>query len=204
MFCKYCGASIATDSLFCSSCGKSVNSEEIGQNEKKNGETNTWFYQNNNHLVIRMSYEEMVNKIKNGVIDFNGKVRADKDSEWTPLSNSVFASIIDNLPPRQVSISDKWVWCLAILPILIPILLKRFGILPSTFTYDWIICVFFNGLFLILDKNEIEKSGIYESWSYLGIILVPLYLVIREVKTNHNYSPAIINAFILAVDIFIL
>lgn len=208
MFCKYCGAKIADDSVFCSSCGKNLKSEETNQPAKeldKKENSGAWFYRDDFHKGGPITYDELVSKIKNREIDFDGEVKNDEGGkEWIPLSKSVFASTIKEVPARQISISDKWVWCLAILPVLVPIVLHKVGILPSQNTYDWIICVGLNILFFMLDKKEIEDAGLFESWSYLGIVLVPLYLVMREVKTNHNYAPAIVNLFLFAVELFIL
>lgn len=206
MFCKYCGASIADDSVFCSSCGKNLKSEGTTQpvvEPEKKEIADTWFYHDDFRKGGPITYGEMVQKIKKREIDFDGEVKANKaNSVWIPFDKSVFASTIKEIPARQIFISDKWVWCLAILPALIPIVLHKVGILPSQSIYDWIIGLGLNILFFMLDKKEIEDAGFFESWSYLGIVLVPLYLVMREVKTNHNYAPAIVNIFLFAVELF--
>ena len=208
MFCKYCGAQISVDSLFCSNCGKNIKSEGKNQSISETGNidfSDTWYYQDDFHEGGPFTFDEMVSKIKKREIDYDGAVKTNKESDdWIPLVESVFASVIENVPPRQISISDKWIWCLAILPMLITMIFHNVAVLSPLSNYDWIICIVLNGLFIILDKKDIEDAGFFESWSYLGIIIVPLYLIIREIKTNHNYAPAIINAFLLAVDLFIL
>ena len=227
MFCKYCGATLDDDSLFCAECGRRLGTvanlksekpvqaketEPIEIKEKKQEQkSEKWLYYDCDvaYSCGPLSYEEMADKIRNGEVNFNGMVKKENDRDWVLLNKSVFVPVLNEwskgagIKERKVSISDRWVWCLAILPTLVSIALRQLGVLTPGAPFDWAICVGLNALFFFLDRQEIEKVGITESWTYLGILIVPLYLVFREIKTNNNYAPAVANVFMLVCELLI-
>lgn len=106
---------------------------------------------------------------------------------------------------QAVTLSDKFVWMMAIIPLLVSMGLP---IIPAFQTADklqFVIVVILYGIFIILDENELKEAGFdCKKWFILGIILVPIYLFIRELKTNRNFVPFIIYMFLFAVSVFIL
>ena len=211
MFCRYCGASVEDDSLFCSICGKTLSAEEPPEAPEQSDKTETkdnWLYRDGFSLLGPLTYEDLASKIGNREINFNGKVKTDSvDGDWIPLSQSVFAPVVREAFMKEVYVSDIWVWCLAVIPLfisIVSIVLSLAGISLSQNIWFWFagfICL--NILFLLLDKREIKKACIFVSWLNPGILLPPLYLAAREVKTNHNFSPAIINLFLITAEIYI-
>lgn len=103
------------------------------------------------------------------------------------------------------SLSEKWVWALATVPMIVSMLLDYTGWLAGLSFLSWIIVAGMNYGFISLDSRELMRFGIdTEGYGFAGIILVPLYIIVREVKTNRNLVPAVLWLFLLAVDIFIL
>ena len=212
MYCRYCGTSIADDSTFCSNCGKNLvettqNTIQITNDvspEINQAETE-WYYKGDFDKAGPLSWAEMETRICRRQLDFDGEVKSGLEGEWIPIRQSQFSTIINSLPKEEVSIPDRWIWCLAIIPLIVDILLQQTGIIQNMSYLQWIIPIAFNLLFIRLDINELTGVKMYaESWMYMGIILVPVYLLVREIKTNHNFSPFIIWCFLFAVGTFIL
>lgn len=105
---------------------------------------------------------------------------------------------------NTVPLSDGWIWVLALVPISLSMLMDYTGIASSIGFFSWVIVVGLNFFCIIKDMHELERFNIdAEGWFFLGCILVPLYLIVREVKTNRNLVPAVLWLFLFAVDIFI-
>ena len=226
MFCKYCGAKIADDSVFCASCGKSLQENEVSKEEhtyrEKHGaseaeavsavvtspETQEWFYRSDEHKVCGpLTYSEVLEDISLGDVDSDYEVKPAGSNVWIPVMSSPFASKVPAKPETMtVYVFDKYVWCLAIIPLLVLMVLDKIGLANTIGDYLWIVSFGLNTLFLVLDKNELSKTGtdVLSRWWFVGILLVPIYLLVREVKTNHNFCPLIIWCFLFAVSVFIL
>lgn len=155
MYCKYCGASVSDDSVFCTVCGKRICNET----------------------------------------DSIPTVRSYEDNEEE----------IESVEPEEIFISDICIWCLAIIPVLVLIITEKLGIVDPNSLIAWVIPIGLNTIFLSLDEYALKESGMADlEWFILGFFLVPVYLVVREVKTNHNFVPAIIWTFLVLVVLFIL
>ena len=217
MYCRHCGASIPDDSIFCSKCGKNVSiTEPQGQETTppENDEINTeqnfeeqieWYYRDSNREVGPCTQNDIETAILNGQVDIEGEVKIGQDGQWFQLMDSCFSRLIQSLAPQQVAISDKWIWCLAIIPLLVSLFIDRTGTTFGIPYFNFIAPFALNLLFIWLDNKELINAGMLsESWMYMGIFLVPVYLLIREIKTNHNYSPAIIWIFLFAISVFII
>jgi hypothetical protein len=93
------------------------------------------------------------------------------------------------------SISDKWVWTLACIPIL-GMLLEQFIFGFVGYSSEWmgfLIFLVLNCTFVTLDINELKNKAFNpEGWIWLGFLLVPIYLFIRASKTNKKYGYAIL------------
>ncbi len=222
MFCKYCGQKLSDDAIFCDKCGNRIRNgtAETGKaaSETDTGadnvdmnkeppyeEPDTWYYLDGTEMGGPMPAEVIRQSIEEGTIDYNAKVRRSPSEPWTFLIDSPFADIAVKMAPAPVSISDKWLWALAVIPMTVSILLSYMKIMPAESTAGLIIPVVLNILFLLLDKKELQDKGFYaERWMWMGILLIPVYLIVREVKTNRNFVPAIIWCFLFAVSIFII
>lgn len=215
MYCRHCGALIPDDSVFCSKCGKNVSetesqSEEISLEssmpnaENRNEEQVEWYYRDANGEVGPCSQNDIETAIRRGQIDIEGEVKIGQDGQWFQLMESRFSRFIESLSPTQIAISDKWIWCLAIIPMLVSLIIERADINIGIPYLSWIAPLALNFFFIWLDQKElINAEMLAESWMYMGIVAVPAYLVVREIKTNHNYSPAIIWCFLFALGFII-
>lgn len=201
MFCKYCGAKIDSDAVFCESCGKRV--KDSAAPAPAPSPAASWLIkQPDGRHLGPIPEKELILRIKNGLVSSEASIKKDLPSaSWISVSESSFADISSS---RDIYIPDRWVWCLAILPILISFILRYFNLLPFDPSYDFIPCVILNSIFFVLDKNLLEDAGIFESWTYIGIVLVPVFLLVREIKTNHNFAPFILNTFLLIMSFMIL
>ncbi len=221
MFCKYCGHEIADDSVFCEKCGKNIKEIETDKKDpvtfivdttksfasKKasSEESDNWYYLDGTEMGGPLSAETMRTKIENGIIDLDAKVRRRPSDPWVSLVDSPFADTAIEMTPAPVSVSDRWLWCLAIIPMAAMILLYYLKLMPTEGAISWFVPFAINTTFFLLDKKELQDKGFYpEGWMWMGFFLIPVYLIVREVKTNRNYVPAIIWCFLFAVETFIL
>lgn len=216
MYCRHCGALIPDDSVFCPKCGKNVGEaeaqvektipESVEQDKKEKTEQPAeWYYQDNfGGGFGPCKQADIETAIRRGKVSSSGEVRRGTDGDWVAITRSRFADYLCNLPPKQVAISDKWIWCLAIIPLIASYFLDRYGAGLGLTYLPWIAPLALNFLFIWLDQKELINAELLaESWMYMGILLVPVYLLIREIKTNHNYSPVIVWCFLFALDFII-
>ena len=228
MFCSKCGKKIPDDSVFCQFCGHKLNNEfavqeeqnqPIVQEEKNQEEQQKqinsddekcWYYVAGNEQMGPVTEEQMVSLIKNGYIRRDTMVWCERNSGgWIKAENSVFVHSFQGGYSSQGgsssatnSLSDKWLWALATLPLLASIVLDSF--IPSSSVLSWVIVVGLNCLFITLDEKELKENGFdAESWLWLGVVLVPLYLFYRAAKTNKNIIPGIVWCVLFVLDIFI-
>ena len=107
--------------------------------------------------------------------------------------------ILNQIAESKITISEKWLWALATIPILTSIILGKnwyalvpYSIAQHTYLLS-IIVIVANIVFLSLDVSEIKKSGKdVGAWIWTGLLLVPVYLYVREKNTNKNYAPLIV------------
>ena len=212
MFCKYCGAVIDNDSTFCASCGKSLTEGKTESKENATGsksgkiasaDTQTkWYYQDASETKGPFSYDIFAYKVRNHEIGRYSSIRQEGSSEWISIQNSPFGDLLKTHTNTSVSFTDIWVWCLAIVPILVKIAIQHFSLLPNNSPISWLIVIGLNILFIILDRRVLQ--GYADDWLYIGCVVVPAYLIVREIKTNLNFCPAVIWTFLFAVSIFIV
>ncbi len=95
---------------------------------------------------------------------------------------------------------DKWIWSLATIPMAAGLFLPVLGI---TGLFSTIIIVVLNVVFLSLDCKEVRDAGYdIDKWLYLGIALVPVYIFVRESKTNRNWAPGIVWCVLFILSLF--
>ena len=84
---------------------------------------------------------------------------------------------------------NRWVWALATVPIFVSWLVDSiFFIFPI---FGTIVCIILNIVFFTLDEKALKQRGIIpDTWLWLGIVLVPVYLFVRASKTDRNYAYA--------------
>ena len=205
MFCTVCGAQISDGDKFCTKCGSAVQneSEVISPPEPvpkaAQEDAALWYFHDNTEKKGPFSYEQMVGFINQGKIQRETLVWTQGSPAWIAAERSRLAKELGNvMPPTPIgTISEKWIWALAAVPIVLSFILTfvmaDMRLLPQ---YEWVItvCVIAaNIIFLIKDTEEVKKSGRdVGKWLFLGIVLVPVYLYVREKHTNKNYTPLIV------------
>ena len=101
-----------------------------------------------------------------------------------------------------VSLSDKWPWLLATIPMSVSIALTL--VMPSNTTIIAIIVLVLNIIFASLDDNYLKKKEIQtKAWMWMGFILVPVYLFVRAGKTNKHFGPGIVWCVLAGIDLII-
>lgn len=99
------------------------------------------------------------------------------------------------------TIDNKYVWALATVPILTSWILAE--ILGASILVT-IVTIALNVAFLSLDIKVLKNAGKdAESWLWLGIVLVPLYLFMRASKTDKNYIYGIVWCGMFVLDLII-
>ena len=167
--------------------------------------TETWYYQDGIEVNGPFPSDVIVAKILNKTIDYDVKVRKDSDELWVPLALSPFRDAARKAGGGSVFISDKWIWCLAVVPLALLFVSVYFGWLASDSVFNWLLPFALNtGLFFLDRKELLDKGFLSEGWIWLGIFLIPVYLIVREAKTNRNFVPAILWCFLEAVILFVL
>ena len=117
MFCKFCGSEIANDSAVCPSCGKDI-AGAVPEEPESARDDSVWYYQNDAEMDGPYTYDMLKEKILSGSIPLEARVKQEPGGSWTALCDSPFREAALKKTPAPVAISDKWLWCLAILPLL--------------------------------------------------------------------------------------
>ena len=101
---------------------------------------------------------------------------------------------------NTIDVSEKWIWPLATVGIVVSwITSSVFGSLVSI-----ILTIVLNIVFLSQDIKELKDAGYDpDSWMYMGFFLVPVYIFVRESKTNRNWVPGIVNCVLLFLDLIL-
>lgn len=99
-----------------------------------------------------------------------------------------------------VDVSEKWIWPLATVGIVVSWITS--SVLGSMVSI--ILTIVLNVIFLTQDIKELKESGYDpDSWMYMGFFLVPVYIFVRESKTNRNWAPGIVNCVLLFLDLLL-
>jgi hypothetical protein len=216
MFCSKCGAKVDEQWKFCKSCGSLVivPSDQAPQkellpesNQELSKQTIEWYYLAGSDKLGPVSDNEISEMIQRGDIKRNTLVWATGFADWIPAGQSPLSSKFGNVVPFAPlnTISDKWIWALACLPAFIFWIVKYFALLNG---WEWWVpgaCqIVANVFFFSKDIDEIKKAGQdAEAWLYLGLILVPVYLYVRESKTNKKYAPLVVWCVLFFIDLII-
>ena len=210
MFCTQCGAQLAEGSKFCSACGSAVRNREekesAGSHETKaraepaqEDSMKCYFYEGTEKKGP-FSYTQMVELIEQGQISRETLVWISGSSEWVEAEKSLLAKAFGEIMPLAPisTISETWIWALAVGSVVISMLLPRIAIAArmsagTSQMFIFIGAIIANAILLAKDMDEVKKSGRdVASWMYVGIVLVPIYLYVREKHTNKNYAPLVV------------
>lgn len=208
MFCSYCGKEVDSDSLFCQACGRPIKKDISREQEepKTNADETTvlWYYLSGNERKGPITEQQITDLVKSGVVDRNTMVWREGFSEWLKTEDTALKYIVQSILPAtpMSALSDKWLWALATVPTLAGFILLLF--IPSSASFLVTIAqIVLNIVFLSLDTKALRENGYYpETWLYLGILLVPVYLFVRASKTTKNMAPGIVNCILIVLSIF--
>lgn len=209
MFCPNCGKEISDGALFCQSCGYKLNQEDsqnnAESNQKNNDSTVLWYYIAGNERKGPVTEQQVEDLTKSGIIARGTMVWREGFSGWLKVEDTALKYIVERIVPATPmnALSDKWLWALATVPLLVNFLLARF-IPASASIVLTIIVIGLNILFLTLDTRDLRKNGVTpESWLWLGFLLVPVYLFVRGAKTTKNIAPGIVWCVLFVLSLFI-
>ncbi len=229
MYCRKCGAKVDEQSKFCQACGTptlnstvpttqeapisslakdtAIPESRIKMNESDNQQTD-WYYLEGSNKKGPFNYAQMADLIRSGSVQRSTLVWTAGLSDWIAAGQGSLSKEFENIVPFAPlsEISDKWIWALAVLPLaIISPAAEYITRLNGLDSWIPIACtVVANIFFLYKDSDELKKAGQdAEKWLFLGLILVPVYLYIRESKTNKKYAPVGIWCLLFVFSLFI-
>ena len=93
------------------------------------------------------------------------------------------------------NLSDRWVW--------MAVLVTAFYIIPATFLKgssafaSFVIFLVCLSTLIAVDVKELKPYGLNEKkWFALGVLSIPAYALMRAVKTNGHFGPALFLIFL--------
>ncbi|HAG04604.1 MAG TPA: hypothetical protein DCG28_04100 [Lachnospiraceae bacterium] len=157
-----------------------------------------WYYYLGNVRKGPVSEKQIEDFVRDGVLERDSMVWREGFSEWLKIENTAFMSFIQQRP----ALSDKWLWTLATVPLLVNFMLLKFipeaGSTPIT-----IIVIVLNTIFFLLDVNYLRENGVDAgAWMWLGLVLIPVYLFVRASKTTKNWGPGIVYTVLFVLSLF--
>lgn len=218
MYCKICGYIIDDDSNFCIRCGNTINSpneqsrDNTSFSQKRDtlnnlSQSEIWYYALGSEQKGPFERKQIIEFIQQNTIDANTLIWRNGMPNWQPVYQTELSRYIITTAPTSpsIEISDKWIWSLATLPIvsswIISTFLLNYG---SNQTIVLSLTIILNIIFLTLDSKYLKTAGFnVDSWIYIGFVLVPVYLFVRESKTNKNYLPGIIWCVLFLINLII-
>ena len=180
-----CGQSHSDEKNFCTYCGKpKINSFQ---------EEGPWYYIDAGQRIGPVSSNDIRMAISQHEITKQTLVWRKGFSDWLPAHqtslHTFFKTVVPRISPK--AIHDKWVWCLATIPLTVNLLL--FQLLDGEGDFLITIILFaLNSFFLRKDSKYLSSIG-YDMGKviFLGFLFIPIYLIVRPIKTNKNFLPAI-------------
>lgn len=194
-----CGRENTDIGNFCVFCGAAKNdviSAQVGDDVQ-------WYYYKGSNRCGPVAAGEIANLLRINEINRNTLVWKAGMTDWVPLNQTALNTLAsDVLPPIPMqAVSDKYAWALATVPFLCDFFLTRLNIVGLI---NMLIIIGINCAFLVLDINEIKKSGNNPGhWIWLGLAIVPVYLFVRASKVNRKYGYAITYMILFSLNIFI-
>ena len=117
--------------------------------------------------------------------------------DWKKLRDTELCTYLQNdIPPVPLNaISDKWMWCLASVPLVLGLVSGNTEETSSDSDGMWLMIIgaILNSVFVILDVGLLKKSGRQAgAWLWLGLVIMPIYMGVRAYHTNKNWIPLIV------------
>jgi hypothetical protein len=215
MICPKCGKEISNSSKFCQFCGSSIIQESSSGFQNSGNEAGTqetfsgnmsgtpWFFIKAGVQQGPFDEQYIISQIKTGTINRDTYVWQKGMPQWLPAAQTYLVNYMVNMAPPVPDnvISSKYAWALATVPIAVSILL---GIVLKNSIAVSAVAIILNCIFIYLDVSLLKKAGrAVESWLWLGILLVPVYLFVRASKTDKNYAYGITWCVLFVIDIII-
>ena len=197
MYCPNCGTEITDDPKFCTNCGIKL-SDTADQiiSAPPTDDKRQWYYYKGKNKMGPVSTDDMKEYISRRAIARETMVWATGFADWVRADQTELGVLLQNTVPDLPAgcISEKWIWALATIPLVASIILPRVLIGMGIGSLYATIAVFvLNIVFLTADVKELKSAGKDAgSWLFLGVILVPVYIFVREGKTNKNYIPGVL------------
>lgn len=196
MYCIYCGSPMDPLQLFCGECGAKKKIEEEPPQRMS-----AWYYIRDGIRSGPYDENQMTGEISNGNIHRDTLVWKQGLGEWmradmTSLSRMLYSAA----PPVPAeALDNRYVWALATIPLFVSMLLDGFFGYQEEFT---LIVIILNVIFLSMDIKAMESGGKKpESWVWLGIVLIPVYLFLRASKTDKNYAYGFVWCAMFLIDL---
>lgn len=158
-----------------------------------------WYYYLGNVRKGPVSEKQIEDFVRDGVLERDSMVWREGFSEWLKIENTAFMSFIQQRP----ALSDKWLWTLATVPLLVNFMLLKFIPEAGTTPIITIIVIVLNTIFFLLDVNYLRENGVDAgAWMWLGLVLIPVYLFVRASKTTKNWGPGIVYTVLFVLSLF--
>lgn len=202
MYCQKCGTIIPDHALYCEHCG-----HRVFNSINHNADT-LWYYLDGSVQVGPVSSQAFEELITSNTIQQDTLVWTNGLQTWIPASQSVFSSLFSTPPTTPaIPVSEKWIWALSTVPLLLAWITPH--IISQAYSFanyaPAIVAVILNIILLSCDIGEVRRNNLsIDSWLWLGIVLVPVYIYVREDKTNKNYAPLIVWCILFAIDLFVM
>lgn len=215
MICPHCGKEISDTSKFCQFCGSPIvrgsgsgfqnGGSAAGTQGSFSGNMSgtPWFFIKAGVQQGPLDEQYIISQIKAGMINRDTYVWQKGMPQWLPAAQTYLVNYMANMAPPVPDnvISSKYAWALATVPIAVSILL---GIALKNSIAVSAVAIILNCIFIYLDVALLKKAGrAVESWLWLGILLVPVYLFVRASKTDKNYAYGITWCVLFVIDIII-
>ena len=179
--------------------------EGVEKSAHENDPSKLWYYLAGDGREGPVTEKQIEDLARSGNIGRKTMVWKEGVSDWIKIEDSDLKYIVERFVPATPmnAISDKWLWALATIPLIVDTVLV--SLIPESASIICTIAIIgLNILFMTLDNRDLKKNGIaYESWLWLGVILVPVYLFVRAAKTTKNIAPGIVWCvlFVLSLSI---
>ncbi len=194
-FCITCGAAVADDDGFCSSCGATTQERttavpsDVSQPPLRDTQ---WHYSTRGERLGPVSEAQIVELIGQRTITEESLVWDSTMADWQPVLASRFAYLVrdPNIPPPLTggAVSNTIIWLLAFAP-LIGVLLEAFfsAITGIAATSLWFVTLLLNVVLSYADAKKLKAAG-HDTDKMGAVWLVPVYLFKRAQALKHNYA----------------
>lgn len=201
--CPQCGAEIAPGAEDCDKCGAIfAQTEKADLTDPKK----RWYYAYRSRYKGPYTAARMAELMRDTTISEDTMVWKDGDKYARAAADSAFSDIFleeIKTPPAKL-VKDNYFIAFSALPAIFCAVLSVF-LKPVAASYIILAAVYlvFSALFLANDRKELAKQGIsLESYTWVGIVLAPVYMLPRLQKTNRRYAYILLWAVLVVIFFF--